>query len=99
MRYDYRCLGCDQRFELTFPIGQAPQKATCPGCGEEAKKLISCSSFVLKGGGWPSRTGRMNTDMTKANEKAGRRMRKEHSPGMKLAALDYGNGDVREVGS
>ena len=99
MRFDYRCIECNLVFELSFPIGQAPQRAPCPKCESQGKKLISCSSFVLKGGGWPSRSGRMNTDMTKANEAAGRRMRKEHTPGMKLAALDYGNGDVREVGS
>lgn len=99
MRYDYKCLECDERFELSFPIGQAPRKAPCPSCGAESMKLISCSSFVLKGSGWPGRTGRMKTNMTKSNEDAGHRMRKEHKPGMKLAALDYGNGDVREVGS
>ena len=99
VRFDYRCLTCDKRFELQFPIGEAPQRAPCPDCGEEAKKLISRTGFILKGGGWPSRTARMKTDMTKRNEAAGHRMRKEHKPGMKLAALDYGDGDVREVKS
>jgi putative FmdB family regulatory protein len=98
MRFDYRCEKCGC-FELSFPIGQAPPEAPCPGCGAGARKLISGASFVLKGGGWPSRSGRMKTDMTRNNEAAGHRMKKERKPGMRLAALDYGNGDVREVGS
>jgi putative FmdB family regulatory protein len=97
MKYEYKCQTCDERFEQDFPMGEAERTQPCPSCGEEAKKLISRSSFVLKGGGWPSRTGRLNSEMTKRNEAAGHRMRKEHKPGMKLAALDYGNGDVREV--
>jgi putative FmdB family regulatory protein len=96
--YEYKCLGCSCRFDLDFPIGEAPPTARCPECGEEAKKLISCSGFVLKGGGWPSRGNRLNSEMTRRNEDAGRRMRREHKPPMRLAALDYGNGDVREVG-
>ncbi len=95
MRYGYSCKKCGD-FDRTFPIGQAPDVEKCPVCGNKSKRTFSCN-FVLKGGGWPSRTVAMDRAMTAKNERAGKRMRKEHKPGMRLAALDYGNGDIREV--
>lgn len=49
--YEYRCEQCGEVFEKMQRMGaDAP---ACPKCGAlEAKKLISASSFVLKGGGW-----------------------------------------------
>ncbi|MCH7869272.1 MAG: zinc ribbon domain-containing protein [Myxococcales bacterium] len=50
--YEYQCKKCDHEFEREQRITADPIK-TCPKCkARRVKKLISQTSFVLKGGGW-----------------------------------------------
>ena len=50
--YEYRCLDCKKTFEIIQKFSDDPIKE-CAHCrGAEVTKLISQSSFVLKGGGW-----------------------------------------------
>ncbi len=50
--YEYGCEECGHQFELLRPIG-APVPADCPDCGQDqVRKLVSATSFVLKGSGW-----------------------------------------------
>ena len=49
--YEYRCKGCKTEFELLQKITDEPL-ATCPKCGKQVGRLISQTSFTLKGGGW-----------------------------------------------
>ena len=49
--YEYRCLKCNQEFEAMQKFSDSPLKA-CPSCGGAVKKLVSRSSFQLKGSGW-----------------------------------------------
>jgi putative FmdB family regulatory protein len=52
--YEYICKACDHEFEREQRISDNPLKK-CPACGAmKAKRLISRTSFVLKGGGWYS---------------------------------------------
>ena len=52
--YEYICKACDHEFEREQRIVENPIKK-CPACGAmKAKRLISRTSFVLKGGGWYS---------------------------------------------
>ena len=52
--YEYQCSACRHEFERDQRISEAPIKK-CPECGKQkAKRLISRTSFVLKGGGWYS---------------------------------------------
>jgi putative FmdB family regulatory protein len=52
--YEYLCKACDHEFEREQRITEKPIKK-CPRCGAmKAKRLISRTSFVLKGGGWYS---------------------------------------------
>ena len=52
--YEYQCEKCSHEFEREQRITEDPVK-TCPKCrGRKVKKLISRTSFVLKGGGWYS---------------------------------------------
>jgi len=99
MLFDFGCKQCEVRFEVDFRVGEAPAHIECPDCGSEAKRQFTSCNFILKGGGWPSKKGSFNKEMTDRNERAGKRMRVEHGEHgpLKLAALDYGNGDVREV--
>jgi len=52
--YEYACDKCGHEFEVEQRITEDPVK-TCPACrSRKVKKLISQTSFVLKGGGWYS---------------------------------------------
>jgi len=52
--YDYGCKACGHEFQREQRISENPIKK-CPECGKlQAKRLISRTSFVLKGGGWYS---------------------------------------------
>ena len=51
--YEYGCGDCGHQFEKLQKISDDPV-TDCPECGVDGtvKKLVSRSSFVLKGGGW-----------------------------------------------
>lgn len=50
--YEYECGKCGHGFEREQRMADPPVK-TCPECrSRKVSKLISRSSFVLKGGGW-----------------------------------------------
>ena len=52
--YEYMCDKCEHEFEREQRISDPPVK-TCPKCrSRKVTKLISRTSFVLKGGGWYS---------------------------------------------
>ncbi len=52
--YEYACEKCESEFELEQRITDDPIKS-CPRCkSRKIKRLISRTSFVLKGGGWYS---------------------------------------------
>lgn len=51
--YEYRCPECGHQFEQMMRLSD-PAPA-CPSCGTaEVRKLVSQTSFILKGGGWYS---------------------------------------------
>ena len=50
--YEYECGKCGHEFEREQRMSDPPVK-TCPECrSRKVTKLISRSSFVLRGGGW-----------------------------------------------
>lgn len=50
--YEYKCAACQHRLEKLQKMSDDPLK-DCPECGESAlSKLVSASSFKLKGTGW-----------------------------------------------
>jgi putative FmdB family regulatory protein len=52
--YEYHCEKCQRDFEVEQRITDDPVK-TCPRCrSRRVKRLISQTSFVLKGSGWYS---------------------------------------------
>ena len=48
--YKYRCQGCSRELEVLAKMTDPPPK--CEICGMETTKLVSKSSFQLKGSGW-----------------------------------------------
>lgn len=75
MKYEYFCESCQKVIEKDFPFGK-PKKQVCCECGEKAERYLGNVSFVLKGGGWPSRSERMKNEQTAKNKAAGKRMKK-----------------------
>ena len=49
--YEYRCVDCNEQFEVMQKITDDPL-STCELCGGQLKRLITNTSFVLKGSGW-----------------------------------------------
>jgi putative FmdB family regulatory protein len=49
--YEYQCESCKDVIEKWQSLSDKPL-TTCPSCAGAMKKLISRSSFQLKGGGW-----------------------------------------------
>jgi putative FmdB family regulatory protein len=50
--YEYLCGGCEHEFEVMQRI-TADSGATCPECGgDKCRRLMSQTSFKLKGSGW-----------------------------------------------
>jgi putative FmdB family regulatory protein len=50
--YEYRCESCGETLEKIQKFSDAPL-TDCPACGKSTlKKLVSASSFRLKGSGW-----------------------------------------------
>ena len=49
--YEYECPACEKVFEVQQRMTDDPL-SSCPDCGGAVTKLISMSSFHLKGGGW-----------------------------------------------
>jgi putative FmdB family regulatory protein len=49
--YEYKCTCCNEEFEVMQSFSDKPLKK-CKKCGGKVKKLVSTSSFHLKGNGW-----------------------------------------------
>lgn len=60
--YEYCCKECGV-FEVTQRITENPL-TSCPTCGGDIRRLISLTSFVLKGSGWYA------TDYARSNGKS-----------------------------
>ncbi|MFZ5906803.1 MAG: FmdB family zinc ribbon protein [Nitrospirota bacterium] len=74
--YEYECTHCGNRYEVMQKFSDEPLKH-CTACGGPLHKLISHTSFVLKGTGW------YVTDYASPN-------RKENSTGEKPVSADAG---------
>jgi putative FmdB family regulatory protein len=48
--YEYQCAKCGV-FEVTQRITESPLKK-CPTCKAKVERIISATSFILKGSGW-----------------------------------------------
>ncbi len=66
--YEYECEECHDIIEVCQSISDAPL-STCSSCSGPLKKLISMSSFQLKGGGWyaDGYTGSSKNGASKSN--------------------------------
>ncbi len=89
--YEYACGGCGNEFETEQRITEDPVK-TCPRCrSRKVKRLISQTSFLLKGGGWYA-------DLYSSKSGTGKPDGSE-SEGSKEAPSDSGSGSKPETKS
>lgn len=49
--YEYECPNCGKQYEVVQKFSDEPL-SRCPACGGRVHKLISRTSFILKGTGW-----------------------------------------------
>jgi putative FmdB family regulatory protein len=49
--YEYRCTSCAKTFEVIQKFSDPPL-TECSGCSGKLEKLVSRTSFQLKGSGW-----------------------------------------------
>ena len=49
--YEYECSDCGKHCEVIQKFNDEPL-SICPECGGNLHKLVSQSSFILKGNGW-----------------------------------------------
>jgi len=68
--YEYNCEPCDFNFER---VGQTDDShSSCPQCGKHAGRVISQTTFHLKGKGWYATTKSDEKVLkTRAKRKAG----------------------------
>ena len=50
--YEYQCPKCQHTFEEWVKASDSLGQEPCPKCGESSPRIMSQTSFVLKGGGW-----------------------------------------------
>lgn len=50
--YEYECPKCGHVFEEWGKASEPHKKEPCPVCGELSPRVMSRTSFVLKGDGW-----------------------------------------------
>jgi putative FmdB family regulatory protein len=50
--YEYVCPHCHKTFEEWLKVGGDDAERPCPECGRAAPRVLSPTTFILKGGGW-----------------------------------------------
>ncbi len=48
--YEYKCGGCEERFDLMRSMGASDEPAPCPECGGESLRVISNFVSITPGG-------------------------------------------------
>jgi putative FmdB family regulatory protein len=86
--YEYACDDCEVLFTVRKRMAEHATPEQCPECDQEARKVISAPSFILKGDDWASKNNRIRGQMAESRRKAGirqgERVRDGAIPGGKL---------------
>jgi putative FmdB family regulatory protein len=78
--YEYQCRKCGHEFEREQRIVEDPIKR-CPACkSNQARRLISKTSFVLKGSGWYNDLYSSAKPETSAGDAKGEKSEKSDKP-------------------
>jgi putative FmdB family regulatory protein len=92
--YEYQCTACGKRIEKIQKFSDAPL-TKCRECGGKLERLLSASSFQLKGSGWyvtdypkksePSSRASAESSSNGGDKKASKPAKKAESPATKPA--------------
>ncbi len=86
--YEYRCLKCEDVTEVLQKLSDRPLRK-CKLCSGKLEKLISRTSFQLKGGGWFAHG--YGSDGAKSDkESSGKKESSGDKPGSKSSKEDSG---------
>ena len=84
--YEYRCEKCDSRFEVIQKFSDKPLKF-CSNCKGRLTKLISQTSFQLKGSGWYvtdyAKSGKTTSKSDESSKPAAESSNKSETPSKK----------------
>jgi len=48
--YEFRCLGCDEIFEILFTSNEDQHEMKCPHCqGEDLERVLSVAGYTMAG--------------------------------------------------
>lgn len=78
--YEYDCAECSLNFERILRMSESDTPQSCPTCGKPARKMISSTSFVLKGDSWPGKAIRVKGQMASKNRRLDAKMKERPSP-------------------
>lgn len=75
--FEYYCETCKGVVQEDYPVGKAAKTAKCPQCDSKCERYFGNYSmnFILKGGGWPGKTGTLNREMNAKQDRAGKAMK------------------------
>jgi predicted nucleic acid-binding Zn ribbon protein len=96
MIFPFQCQKCSKSFDEEFPIGKAPRVTPCPHCKGNGKRIYDGMCVAVKIGGAFCHSSTFGEQMKARNMQAAQRMKGRKAP-VRLAAMDHGGGDVREV--
>ncbi len=86
--YEYQCENCDHKLECIQKIDDDPL-LTCPKCNTDSlRKLVSASSFRLKGTGWYATDFKDKPKKSPAGKETASVKKDETKPAEKPAAAD-----------
>ncbi len=61
--YEYKCPSCSKKFEEWVKNSEESEQAVCPDCDVSSPRVLSATTFILKGCGWYSTDyGKMSKD-------------------------------------
>lgn len=85
--YEYQCHDCNEIFE-NWQHDHEDHEEKCPACGGVATRIMSHTSFMLKGGGWYATEygNRRGTPNDNSADDKGAPAKKEAAPAAKPAS-------------
>ena len=97
--YEYQCDNCDHKLECMQKINDDPL-LTCPECGKDSlRKLMSASSFRLKGTGWYASDFKDKPKKPPADKETAAAKKDDTKPAEKPAAADSSSTGKQDTSS
>jgi putative FmdB family regulatory protein len=93
--YEYECAKCKKHHEVIQKITEKPLKK-CPDCGGSMRKLMSSTSFVLKGSGWYASDYPSDKNKVEAGAKNNEKSPAASKPRIEGVEKTEGKTDVKE---